>query len=241
MFMSALRIGAWRATCLALLAISELLVTDAAAQSTAGTLGDSQNYYNVSLKKAVSALDVAVAFIGSYTAGLPFGAGKSLSMGNTFVVNYVIGGWKASGLRTVQDREPPGIPTELSLAAIGAVRASVLSNQLYGQPDRATFDPAADFYLNKAAFAPLPSFTFGDAPQLFSQLRGFGTVSWNAASLKTITINEHIAFILRPEFFDIPNNMNFSTSTTDANSLAFGKITAAGSPRLGQVSATVPW
>lgn len=215
-------------------------LTDADGQSTAGTLGGAQNYYNVSLEKAVAALDVPLAFNGSYTYDLPFGTNK-LRTGNKFVDKYLIGGWKTSGLWTVQNGTPLGITTELSLAAIGALRANVLSSQLYGTHTRSTFNPAADLYLNPAAFAAPAPFTFGDSPRLFSQVRAFGTISWNVALLKTIPIKEHVNFTLRPEFFNVLNNVNFSAPTVDVNNLAFGKITSAGSPRLGQISATMSW
>jgi hypothetical protein len=217
-------------------------LTDADGQSTASTLGGAQNYYNSSLEKAVAALDVPLAFIASFTYELPFGTGKPLRTGSNFVDKYVIGGWKTSEVVTVQNGTPLGITTELTLAAIGAVRANVVpGGQLYGQHDRSTFDPAANLYLNKAAFSAPAAFTFGDSPRLFSQLRGFGTISVNAALLKSFAITERVRFTLRPEFFNLLNNVNFSSPTVDVNSTAFGKITAAGSSRMGQVSATLSW
>jgi hypothetical protein len=97
-------------------------------------------------------LDVPLAFIASFTYDLPFGAGKPLRTGSNFADKHVIGGWKTSGVVTLQNGTPLGISTELTLAAIGAVRANVAAgSQLCGQHDRSTFDPAADLYLYKAA------------------------------------------------------------------------------------------
>jgi hypothetical protein len=216
-------------------------LTDADGQSTAGTLGGAQTYYNISLEKAVSMLDVPLALVASYTYDLPFGSGGMLRTGNRFVDKYLLGGWKASGLWTVQNGIPLGISTEVSLAAIGAVRGNVVSSQMYGVHDRSSFDPATQLYLNSAAFTVPAAFTFGNSPRLFSQLRGFGTITWNAGLLKTIPVTERVRFVVRGEFFNLLNAVNFSAPNTDRNNLAFGRITAAGSPRLGQVSGTLSW
>jgi hypothetical protein len=217
-------------------------LTDADGMSTASTLGGAQNYYNIKLEKAVATLDVPLAFIASVTYDLPFGSGKPLRTGSNLVDKYLIGGWKTSEVVTVQNGTPLGITTETTLAAIGAVRANVVAGAaLYGQHNRSTFDPAADLYLNKAAFSVPAAFTFGNSPRLFSQLRGFGTISVNAALLKSFALSERVRFTLRPEFFNVLNNVNFSSPTVDIQSTAFGKITAAGSPRLGQVSGTLSW
>jgi hypothetical protein len=199
-------------------------LTDADGQSTAGTLGGAQSYYRVDLGKAVSQLDVPLAFVGAYTYELPFGAGKPLRTRSSVLDKYVIGGWKASGLWTVQNGAPLGISTEVSLVAIGAVRTNVVNSQLYGVHDRSTFDPA-----------------FGNTPRLFSQLRALGAISWNGGLLKTIPIKENVRFVLRAEFFNLLNGVNFSAPVVDRNNVAFGKITSAGSARLGQVSGTISW
>jgi hypothetical protein len=47
--------------------------------------------------------------------------------------------------------------------------------------------------------------------------------------------------VVRGEFFNLLNAVNFSAPNLDRNNLAFGRITSAGSPRLGQVSGTLAW
>jgi len=203
-------------------------LTDAHGQSSGGYLGGAQNYYNVSLEKAVEANDVPHALAAAYTYQLPFGTGKNLRTGSRFIDKYVISGWTTSGVWTVQDGKPLALTTQLSLPAAGAVRPNMVSGNVYGAHDRSSFDPAKDLYVNRAAFALPASFTFGNAPRLISQLRAFGIVSWNVALLKSIPIRENLRLILRPEFFNVLNNVNFSAPNQDFSNLAFGRITAAG-------------
>jgi hypothetical protein len=216
-------------------------LTDAHGQSSGGYLGGAQNYYNVSLEKAVEANDVPHALAAAYSYQLPFGTGKRLRTGNKILDKYVISSWTTSGIWTVQDGKPLALTTQLSLPAAGAVRPNMVGSEVYLAHDRSTFDPAKDRYINRAAFALPAPFTFGNAPRLISQLRAFGTISWNVALLKSIPIRENLHLILRPEFFNVLNNVNFNAPNQDFSNLAFGQITAAGAPRQGQVSATLSW
>src|SRR4029078_1241766 len=114
-----------------------------------------------------------------------------------------------SGIITMQSGPPLGISTQLSLPAIGNVRANVVGTQLYGQHDRGSFDPAKDIFLNPAAFAAPAPYTFGNAPRLFSQLRAFGTRDWDAVIQKSIPLHERLRLALKAEFFNALNTVNF--------------------------------
>jgi hypothetical protein len=216
-------------------------LTDADGEGGGSFLGSAQDYYNLRLEKAVTAADVPQAFVAAYTYDLPFGTGKRLRSGNNVVDKYILGGWTMSGIVTVQSGPPLGITTELSLPAIGAVRPNVVSNQIYLQHDRSSFDPAKDLYLNLAAFAAPAPFTFGNAPRLFSQFRAFGTREWDAALQKAIPIRESIRLALKAEFFNLPNTVNFGPPVVDINNPGFGQITSAAAARTGQISGTLYW
>jgi hypothetical protein len=209
---------------------------------TYGTsLGGAQNYYKINLEKAVQASDTPHALAASYSYELPVGTGKRFRSGNKLLDNFVLGGWSLSGIWSIQDGKPLGVSTEISLPAAGAVRANVVSSQVYSVSSRSSFDPAKDSYINKSAFALPASFTFGNTPRLFSQLRSFGIIQWNAAAEKRIPIRENLHVTLRPEFFNVTNTVNFNAPVTDLNNLSFGKITSGGAGRNGQVSATLAW
>jgi hypothetical protein len=216
-------------------------LTDADGEGGGAFLGSAQNYYNLRLEKAVAAADVPQAFVAAYTYDLPLGENKLLRTGNRILDKYILGGWLTTGIVTLQRGTPLGISTELSLPAIGAIRPDVVSSQLLLHSDRSSFDPATDLYLNPAAFTAPAPFTFGDAPRLFSQARAFGTREWDAALQKSIPIYERLRFSLKAEFFNLPNVVNWGAPVTDINNPSFGRITTAGSARIGQLSGTLYW
>ena len=209
---------------------------------TYGTsLGGAQNFYDVSLEKAVESSDRTQVLVGSYSYELPVGADKPFRTGSRLVDNYLLGGWVVSGIWTVESGTPLPVTTETTLTGAGAVRANVIGSQLYSDNSRSSFNPAADLYINKAAFAVPAAFTFGDGPRLYSGLRSFGVVNWNAVAEKKIPIKESLHLMLRAEFFNVLNTVNFSAPTTDLQNLSFGKITSAAAARNGQVSLTLYW
>lgn len=216
-------------------------LTDADGQGGGAFLGSAQNYYNLRLEKAVAAADVPQAFVAAYSYDLPLGENKLLRTGSHVLDKYVLSGWIASGIVTLQSGTPLGISTELSLPAIGGIRPNVVSNQFFSNKDRSSFDPGKDLYLNPAAFAAPPPFSFGNAPRLFSQIRAFGIRQWDAALQKSIPIHESMRFAFKAEFFNLPNVVNWGAPVTDMNNPSFGSITSAGAARIGQVSGTFFW
>jgi hypothetical protein len=209
---------------------------------TYGTsLGGAQNFYNVALEKSVQASDRPHVFVTSYTYELPFGAGKAFQTLNKLLDKYVLGGWEVSGIWTVENGTPLAVSTETTLTGAGAVRANVVGTELYSAHSRSSFDPAADLYINKASFAVPAPFTFGGGPRLYSQLRSFGVINWNAGAEKKFPLRENVRLMLRAEFFNVLNTVNFNSPQTDLQNLSFGKITSAAGPRTGQLSLTLFW
>jgi Carboxypeptidase regulatory-like domain len=213
-------------------------LTDADGAGGSIFLGGAQNYYNLRAEKAVALEEVPNAFIGSYSYELPIGKGRPVNIDNK-ILDRVFGGFAMSGIVTLQNGNPLAISTEQSLPAIGVVRPDVVSNQLYVDHSR-NFNPA-ELYLNPAAFVPPPPFTFGDAPRAFSQISSFGIREWDVGLMKKVPITERINFMLKMEFFNFLNNVNFGVPVTDINNPSFGKISTAASPRTGQLSGTISW
>jgi hypothetical protein len=225
-------------------------LTDSDGNGGGSFIGGAQNYYNLRAEKAVSALDVPQALVAGYSYDLPVGKGKSLNLNNG-ILDRVLGGWTETGIVTLQRGNPLGVTTELSLPAITepltgyngsqVVRANVVSNNFYINHSRSTFDPAKDLYLNPAAFAAPAPFTFGNSPRLFSQIRSFGIQDWDTALMKRVLFTERVNLLLKAEFFNVLNQVNFGAPVTDINNPSFGQIFSAGNPRAGQVSLTLSW
>ncbi|HWB98507.1 MAG TPA: hypothetical protein VG672_17470, partial [Bryobacteraceae bacterium] len=216
-------------------------LTDADGQGGGAFLGAAQDYYNLRLEKAVAAADVPQAFVAAYSYELPVGDTKALHTGSKLMDHYILGGWVASGIVTLQSGVPLGITTELNLPGIGTIRPDVSGSEFFSHKERASFDPGAHLYLNPAAFVAPPAFTFGNAPRLFSQVRAFGTRQWDAALQKSIPIHESLRFSLKAEFFNLPNTINWGAPITDINNPSFGRINSAAAARNGQISGTLSW
>src|SRR5262249_7480382 len=152
---------------------------------------------------------------------------------------YLLGGWMTSGIVTTQSGPPLAITTELALPGIGGIRPNRVSDQYFINNDRSSFDPNKDQYLNPAAFAAPPPYTFCHAPAGIAQARAFGIRTWDAALQKSIPFTEHIRLALKAEFFNVLNITNLGPPVTDINNPSFGYIFSALPARTGQVSATL--
>jgi hypothetical protein len=60
--------------------------------------------------------------------------------------------------------------------------------------------------------------------------------NFDIALLKDLKLNERAALQFRGEFFNVFNHAQFMTPDGDINSGAFGLVTGARDPRIGQVA-----
>jgi hypothetical protein len=86
--------------------------------------------------------------------------------------------------------------------------------------------------LNPSAFISNPIGTFGTLGR--DVLRGPGTITVNASLVRFFRITERYRLETRFEAFNAINHANFSNPTTTFTSATFGRITAAGDPRILQ-------
>jgi hypothetical protein len=200
-----------------------------------------QNPRNLKAEKSVSYQDVPHAFVLSYLYELPAGPGKKyLSHGPA---SKVLGGWEVGAvhryqkgspslLQTIQDSPPftggnfrysliPGVPllspNHSSFNAFGA------NSGCTENPDGTFHANSANNFFNCGAFldpeaAPLVAqrgYVFGNAPVMFSDIRGPGYINEDFSVIKKTTLSEGHALIFKA---DIPNGFNrHSFGTLDGN------------------------
>ena len=63
--------------------------------------------------------------------------------------------------------------------------------------------------------------------------------NWDVSLVRRIPIGGRVKAELRIEFFNVLNHTNLSDPAQNAGSSAFGRITGAGDPRIGQLSGRV--
>jgi hypothetical protein len=97
-------------------------------------------------------------------------------------------------------------------------------------------------FFNTNAFVPpnqVPRGTYGNAGR--GLISGPAFSSSDFSLLKDFVLREPARVQFRSEFFNAFNQVNFTSVTTTVNSSAFGRIRAAGDPRVIQFALKLIW
>ncbi len=152
----------------------------------------------------------------------------------------VLGRWEWSGIVTAQSGGPFTITAgkDQSGTGLGQDRGVEIS----GVPAfvSSKFSPCTNRtfcvnYLNPAAFAEPARGTFGTLAK--DSFRGPAYFDWDMGLFKNVPITERFSLQFRAEFFNAFNTVSFNNPSAGLNnSSAFGTITGAASPRIGQLA-----
>jgi len=219
---------------------------------------DLVNFENTKLSRGLSSSDIRHNFVVSYVWAIPF----DRAFGNA--PKRLTQGWQIQGIT----RFSTGFPIQMNQAngdyslagssvtdmpnLIGRV---VTLNPRNANPDCPTADHTGCFFIppqptstanpdpcvpTTGAFVQNCTLgTFGTANRRFFHGPGFNNTDFGI--LKRTVIKENLAFDLRFEFFNIFNHTQFKNPGGDITSSAFGIVTNARDPRIGQVSAKFYW
>ena len=145
-----------------------------------------------------------------------------------------VGSWELTGLVTAQTGYPFTVMAgqDQSQTAIGQDRGVVVGSP-YGTGACGSKAPCVD-YLNRNSFA-LPAIgTFGNVGK--DALVGPGSVTWDMGIFKNFPFRDRYRIQFRAEFFNVLNHANFGNPSNAVNAGAFGSITSAADPRIGQLA-----
>jgi hypothetical protein len=183
------------------------------------------------LDRGPSDFDIRHRFVGTFVWQLP-----QLAHANT-LLRYVVGGWQASGLITIQSGPPLTILAGKDQSQTGLTRdRAVISGDPYGSGACGNVAPCVN-YLNTASFS-LPALgDFGNVGKAL--LRGPGLGNVDAGLTKIVPVKERLQVQLRAEFFNILNRANFNNPTNSASAGGFGSIRSSADPRIGQLALKV--
>jgi len=139
-------------------------------------------------------------------------------------------GWQLAPIVQMRSGGPLNITTgsDTSLTGVGQDRPNLISDPSAAIPQNQT--PAG--WLNRAAFANNAPGTYGNVGR--DAFRGPGLLSFDVALSRQFRLRERWALEGRAEAFNAINHANYNNPTTTLSSSNFGKITAAGDPRLLQ-------
>jgi len=140
----------------------------------------------------------------------------------------LLGNWKLAPLIRATTGMAINITSgkDNSLTAIGRDRP----NQVQVDPYPAVQSPTQ--WINPAAFVQNPTATFGTLGR--NAVRAPGALRVDASLSREFALTERFRLEARAEGFNVINHANFSAPTTNLSSAAFGRITAAGDPRILQ-------
>jgi hypothetical protein len=209
----------------------------------------------------LSAYDETHRLLMAYSAELPFGRGKKFlsdpkgNIGKT-ILDYVVGGWAVSGFSIYRS----GRPVILSAANIN-LNNNIRVEQLYGsftssdhnigssafksdsQVLVSSQSPITDSMVRRfdsSKVTGAQSFTYGNLPPVFDNIRNPGNSKTDLAMMKKFPIRgESKYFQLRLEAQNAFNQRGWGSYNTTIGDPHFGLIQSAGpyGPRIMQVSA----
>ena len=190
--------------------------------------------------KAVSDFNFPQRLSVAYIWNMPFGS--SVGKFRDPHLNYLIQGWEAGGVLTVQSG-PPFTPVvsgdvsgadEINNATVQSGlpsdtdRPNVVSGNIY--PSHQT----PQQWMLSSAFSTPTEFTFGDAGR--NILRGPGLGTCDFSLLRNFRLGETAKLQLRAEMFNIFNRANFDIPQNIVNSASFGQIFNTVQPVAGLAS-----
>jgi hypothetical protein len=190
--------------------------------------GSTLNPRNLAANRGLSNFDLEHRFVGSFIWDLP-----SLTA-QPALVRQILGGWETNGIVTLQDGLPLTVTAGQDRSLVGANRDRA---DLVGNPYPPTDRPRGTLinqYFNTSAFA-LPALgTFGTAGR--NIIFGPGLAVVNFGVYKSFRLVENHSLQFRTEFFNLTNRVNLGSpnTTVGGSASSFGKITAAGDPRVIQ-------
>lgn len=199
------------------------------------------NPYDRKAMSGVSYLNRAVVWTTTHTFDVPFGEGKRWGASAPKVAQLALGGWKFSGMTTID--------SGLSLSANNSYTAA-MNADIAQRPDRV---PGVSFYpktknrtlwLNAAAFAQPAQYTWGNLHP--GTMRGPAYYSADWAFGKQFVLREGAGtpttMQFRWENFNFFNHTNLALPNIDINNPLFGKITnVQDSMRRMQMYLNIRW
>jgi hypothetical protein len=193
--------------------------------------GEQINPYVPKLSRGLSAFDSTHNFVVSYSYNLPI----DKLAGPKRLTN----GWQVSGITHFAT----GLPVTLVETDDHSLEGTGFGGPITLPADTPDFVGPLNIsnprnsggqFFNPAAFAPSTIGLEGNANRRF--FHGPGENNFDFALLKRTQVTERIDLQFRAEFFNIFNHAQFITPSGILGTGSFGQITAAQSPRIGQLS-----
>ncbi len=200
-------------------------------------LGPPSYVYNMNLSYGPSDFDITHVNTTSLIYPLPFGRDMKFGANANGMINYVIGGWQASGIISLRSGLWSSVTVGQDIANVGDTTgyqtATRVSNPFPSgsRTQREWFNPAA-------YTLPAPG-TLGNSGR--NSLKGPSYHDVDFALMKNFPVFESLHLQFRSEFFNLFNHTNFENPTTVTSSPNFGQILSAYPSREIQGALKLIW
>jgi hypothetical protein len=189
--------------------------------------------FNRALERDYSTGDIPHNFVSSVVWDLPMGAGRPHQLHG--VAGAIANDWTVAALITMQSGVPVAVTQTTNFnafAGFGVQRPNLLADPTLPADQRTPSQ-----WFNTAAFAMAPVFTIGNASR--DPVRGPSYRDVDLAIIRRVPLSSGAAIEFRAEIFNLFNTSNFGAPNGTAGSAAFGTITSALDPRVGQLAVKV--
>jgi len=199
---------------------------DSAINNGSANGGVINNPYNWNSDRGRSDSDRPHSFVTSYLWDMP-------RLKNSHpLVRHVFGNWQNNGILSAYSGFTFSVAAGIdqSLTANGADRADVAGD--WRLPSGRPRGEQILRWFNPSAFRLPAEGSFGNSGR--NILRGPGTFNFDWGLFKLIPVTEKHSVQFRAEFFNLFNHTNLGLPNANLQSAQFGRITAAGAPRIIQ-------
>ena len=176
--------------------------------------GGPQDATNWRAERGVSDFNRRHRFVVSYIYELPFGKGRTFSLGKNRVIEHILGGWQLNGITTLQSGSPftPVVANPRTNAGQGgAIRPDRIASGVLPDDERTIrrwFDRTAFIAQGTGGTDP---YHFGNSGR--NILIGPGIVNFDASIFKAFAFNERTRLQFRTEMFNAMNTPRFTIRT----------------------------
>ncbi|MGH9665001.1 MAG: carboxypeptidase regulatory-like domain-containing protein, partial [Bryobacteraceae bacterium] len=185
-----------------------------------------QDSNNLSLERSLSSQDVTQRLVLSSVYNLPFGPGKRWLNSTHGVAAKLVGGWRMSGIATLQSGEPLYLTTSVNNIN-GFTLASRPNNN--GQSAKLS-DPTPSEWFNTGVFSLPAPFTYGTMGRTLPDVRNAGVKNLDFSLIKETRIQENMRMEFRVEVFNLLNTPQFGSPGTALGAAGFGVVSSQANP-----------
>ncbi len=187
------------------------------------------NYRDLRNDKGVTGYDQPFNNTTTFLYDLPFGKGKSFGAGWNKPTDLLLGGWRFSGINTMNSGSPVNLTyspsSDFSVSGSPNYRPNLIGNPVLDASAR-TSQPSYVQYLNKdTVVIPTDRSTpFGNAGR--NVVRGFGLYQIDMGLHKDFALTERFKMSFRTEAFNVFNRTNFAAPNGNRSAGSFGQISS---------------